>query len=127
MPSRHAGGITRASACTANERRGASGAVGDEMAVRDDVVHVVAAAPAEGAAARDQPQPWKADVAVHLLGGERVLRDLLDRVDLEGQDGTVLAGDGDLVAMMEPLEPIEDRRPAARVHVPGDDGRPLLA
>src|SRR5690606_13279482 len=77
----------------------------------------------EGAAAGDEPQLGARGVAVDALGREPVLRVALHQVGGEHRGRAVGAGDGDLVARLQLVEPLEDTGRALEVDVPRDDGR----
>lgn len=95
----------------------------DEVGEGDDVVVVVAGLSVERATAGDQPQAGAVEVAVHQIGGELVLRVLLDMRHAEHRRATVLPRDGDLGSGLEIAQVVEDAGMSAPVDMACEDRR----
>src|SRR6185312_15580214 len=98
----------------------------DEVGEGDDVVLVVAGLPVEHPTACDQPEAGVVEIAVHHIGGELVLRVLLDLRHPEQRGAAVLACDGDLRIGGELAQAREDAWLSAPVDVAGENRRAQL-
>src|SRR3954470_11871423 len=98
-----------------------------ESRVDDDVVAVAAGLAVEVTAAGDQAQFGARHVAVHLRGGEAVLRVLLDPLHLERRGRPVGPVDDHVVAGLEPVEVEEDALLVVPVDVCGENGGSAFA